>query len=146
MKVELKTDPNIKEPFAVITTPEITKEIFEVKEFLEAKADKRITVYSEGENYLIEPDDIYYFFTEGKKIFCKTESEFFEVKYKIFEIEEKFCYFKFVKLSQGVVANISKIKNIKVLFNGTMEVRFVNGDMQYASRRSVSEIKRRLGV
>ena len=54
--------------------------------------------------------------------------------------------FGFVKIEQGVVANTAKIKKVKPLFNGTMEILFFSGRKQYASRRSVAEIKRRLGI
>ena len=52
----------------------------------------------------------------------------------------------FLRISNSVIANIDKIKNFEITLNGTLCIKFTNGDVEYSSRRYVGKIKKYLGL
>ena len=52
----------------------------------------------------------------------------------------------FVKINQGCVANVKRIKKFKVSFGGALRVIFEDGYSDYVSRRELPNVKRRLGL
>ena len=146
MNVKVELDGTLKTDEIIIKVNKMTSELSDVVKLLSGIDKNKIPVFRDKEIYFRNVYDIEYFYTENKKVCIDTESGKYEVKYKIYELEEKFCSMGFVKIEQGVIANIRKIKNIKMLFNGTMQITFLSGNIQYASRRSVSQIKKRLGI
>ena len=52
----------------------------------------------------------------------------------------------FIRISNSVIANINKIDNIEMSFNGVMCIRFKNGDKEYSSRRYVKKNKEALAL
>ncbi len=146
MNIKIKTDPSLNNDEIVITANRPTNEVKAIASLIANYASNRIPVYRDKDILFVAIRDIEYFYTDGKKVCIDTEDGKFDVKYKIYELEDMLDNNIFVKIEQGVIANIKKITNIKLLINGTMQIRFASGNTQYASRRCVSEIKKRLGI
>ena len=67
MKVEVKIDPNLSRPRAVIYAPAATPEVLALAERLrKEEGASPFTAFRESEAVLIQPGDILRFFTDGK--------------------------------------------------------------------------------
>lgn len=146
LKISLKIDELITETEVKIICGKETPQIQKIIKMLKRMDDIRIQGFVNRDVYFIDPCDVEFFYTENKHIYTEIGEVKYEIRYKIYELDEMLSEAGFVKIEQGVIANIAKVKKVKPLFNGTMEILFQSGKKQYASRRSVSEIKRRLGI
>ena len=146
MKVEIKINSTIKEDKVVIYAKEITEEIKKIVKLLENDSKDIITGIHEEKIYILKPNEINYFYSENQKILAKTIDKVIQVKLKLYEIEEMLGNKGFIRISNSVIANINKINNIEMSFNGVMCIRFKNGDKEYSSRRYVKKIKEALAL
>ena len=145
MKIEIQIDSNIKEDKIVIYAKEITEEIQKIVKQLENEHIDVITGIYDEKIYILKPSEINYFYSENQKILAKTD-KLVQVKLKLYEIEDMFKNKGFIRISNSVIANINKIENIEMSFNGVMCIRFKNGDKEYSSRRYVKKIKESLAL
>lgn len=146
MKIDIKIDPNLKEPYAVFYTSEITPELQELVKALSTSHNKFFTGTKDQKIYIINPEEIYYFYCENQKVYAKTDKDSYSIKLRLYEVEEQLNNTSFVKISNSVIANIDKVSNLEMSFNGTMCVKFKNNATEYASRRYVSKLKSYLGL
>lgn len=146
MKVEIAIKTNLKEPHIVIYTNEVTKEIQQIADRLCSIQNKILTGFKEQKIYLLNPEEIYCFYSESQKVFAKTDSGSFWVKQKLYELEAQLSDTSFVRVSNSCIVNIDKIKNLEISYSGTIEMNLKNGDKEFVSRRFVPKIKEYLGI
>ena len=73
-------------------------------------------------------------------------SEVYEVKYKLYELEELFMPLDFVRCSKSMIVNMEKIEYLSPLFSGKLEAHLKNGEKVVISRQYVHSLKIRLGI
>ena len=144
--MEIVLKPDLKEPHILIYTDEITKEIQQLADRLSHTQNKILTGIKDQKIFLIDPEEIYCFYSENQKVFAKLERETMWVKLKLYELEELFGGTSFVRVSNSCIVNIDKIKNLELSYSGTIEISFKNGDKEFVSRRFVPKIKKYLGI
>ena len=146
LKLEIKIEPNLKESKIVIFTSEVTEEIKEIINKINKTQGKVFKGIKDEKIYLVNPNEIYYFYAENQKVLAKIDKHSLQIKSKLYELEEQLEGTNFIRISNSVIANIDKIKNLEMSFNGTLCIRFMNGDVEYSSRRYVKKIKEYLGL
>lgn len=92
------------------------------------------------------PKDIYYFESVDNKVFAYTDSAVYEVRKKLYEIEEEFSYIDLIRISKSVIVNLSKISYLKPNFNGRFEAILKNKEKVIISRQYVAKLKQKLGI
>ena len=83
---------------------------------------------------------------EEGKVFAKTEYDLYQLRLRLYELEERLDDALFVRISNSEIVNLKKVKNLDLSFVGTICMELSNGDVSYVSRRYVSKIKRLLGL
>jgi DNA-binding LytR/AlgR family response regulator len=146
LKLEIKIEPDLKESKIVIFTSEVTEEIKEIINKINKNQGKVFKGIKDEKIYLVNPNEIYYFYAENQKVLAKIDKHSLQIKSKLYELEEQLEGTNFIRISNSVIANIDKIKNLEMSFNGTLCIRFMNGDVEYSSRRYVKKIKEYLGL
>lgn len=146
LKLEIKIEPDLKESKIVIFTSEVTEEIKEIISKINKTQGKVFKGIKDEKIYLVNPNEIYYFYAENQKVLAKIDKHSLQIKSKLYELEEQLEGTNFIRISNSVIANIDKIKNLEMSFNGTLCIRFMNGDVEYSSRRYVKKIKEYLGL
>ena len=96
--------------------------------------------------YRIGLRDVYYFEALEKKVFLYSRKEVFEMKEKLYQIEEKYDKLNFVRISKSMIVNIDKIEAIYPVLSGRFELKLDNGEVLRISRYYVSGLKRKLGM
>ena len=94
---------------------------------------------------MLNPKEIYYFEAVDNKVFAYGEKEVYEMKAKLYELEEDFEGTDFFRASKSSIINLSQIKSLTPAFNGRFEALLYNKEKVIISRQYVSELKKKLG-
>jgi DNA-binding LytR/AlgR family response regulator len=146
VKVEILIRQDLDEPYVVVYTNEITESIQDMVDTIGNTNNKKLTGIKDQKIFILNHDDIYCFYSENQRIYAKTDNGSLWIKYKLYHLEEMFKGSSFVRISNSCIANVDKIKNLDISFNGTIALKFKNGDTEFVSRRYVSKIKKYLGI
>lgn len=142
MKFSLFIDRNREEE--VIVYAHERSELVESVERLVSE-ETQLTGYSGKTAVRLYLNDVYCFTVESNKVYAVTETEKFEMKQRLYQLE-KIADKAFVKINQSCIANIGKIDRFDASVSGTMRVNFKNGYTDYVSRRQLKSVKERLGL
>ena len=109
------------------------------------KTDK-LNVYKDGNIHFVGPQEIYYFETVDQKVFAYGMNEVYEIRSRIYELEEMLAGDDFFRASKSVLLNLNVIKSLSPAFNGRFEAVLKNGEHVIISRQYVSLLKEKLGL
>ncbi|MGL5068761.1 MAG: LytTR family DNA-binding domain-containing protein [Sarcina sp.] len=148
MKIDLDINDNYEEITVVIKARSIDEVVIDIMEKLksENKKEKSIVAKKNQKVYILNPKDIIMFYSEEQKVLADTSEGNFEVKMKLYEIEELLARTSFVRVSKFTIVNVKKIKNIELFFNGSLIINLSNGKKETISRRYVKQVKEFIGM
>lgn len=148
MKLNIKIDTNVSEPEALIVTPKMNEEVSKIVDFIE-KLNGMTTVISgtkDDKVEILEQDSLIRLYAEGGKIFAVTENGLYQLRLRLYELEERLDAGRFVRISNSEIVNLKKVRSIVLSFAGTICMEMSNRQVSYVSRRYVSKIKKILGL
>lgn len=146
MKVEIKIEEQYKEPLAVIHTSDITDEVNSAVHKLSESTSDIITGFNEDGAEILDPNEIYRIYSENQKVLAVTDSGVFQIRMRLYQLEERLDKSKFVRISNSEIINLKKTQKFDLSFAGTIHVKLKNKESTYVSRRYVSKIKEILGI
>lgn len=106
----------------------------------------KIAAYQNGDIFFLEPEQIYYFESVDQKVFAYGKTNVYEVKSKLYELEEQLPGRDFMRASKSTILNLNKISRLTPAFSGRFEALLQNGEKAIISRQYVSVLKERLGI
>ena len=106
----------------------------------------KIAAYQNGDIFFLEPEQIYYFESVDQKVFAYGKTNVYEVKSKLYELEEQLQGREFMRASKSTILNLNKISRLTPAFSGRFEALLQNGEKAIISRQYVSVLKERLGI
>ena len=95
---------------------------------------------------ILEQDSLIRLYAEGGKIFAVTENGLYQLRLRLYELEERLDAGRFVRISNSEIVNLKKVRSIDLSFAGTICMEMSNRQVSYVSRRYVSKIKKILGL
>ncbi|MEH7085556.1 LytTR family DNA-binding domain-containing protein [Neobacillus drentensis] len=129
----------------LIRCHEVDDEIHEIVNKLKTE-DLIVLGYNNDRVHRINLSDIYYFEAVDGKVFSYCKDNVFEVKQKLYELEElckeKNCF----RASKSTILNIAKISSIYPSISGRFEAVLENGERAVVSRQYVPVLKKMLGL
>ena len=148
MKLNINIDTGAKEPEITITTARVTEDVSRVVDFVSRLDDAPIIISGirEDKVELLAPEVIVKIYAEDSKVFVKTEKGTYQIRLRLYEVEERLDNSKFVRISNSEIVNLKKVKSLDLSFVGTICMELSNGTVSYVSRRYVSKIKKVLGL
>jgi DNA-binding LytR/AlgR family response regulator len=156
MKVSVIIDGNCRETCIEIRTPSATDEINLLAEQLLSSAGdigslKRVLSVIPGYDgdrvSLLKPSAVMRIYSFNKKVFVQTEKKEYELKMRLYEIEEQLCRLSsFIRISNTDIINFDYVTNLDLHLSGVISVNFQNGTNTFISRRYVHKVMDRLGV
>ncbi|MEH7461612.1 LytTR family DNA-binding domain-containing protein [Bacillus thuringiensis] len=146
MKIHIDLDPAHEELEIVIRTKEMTEDVQHILKILEGGTIKQIVGIADQQFYLLEFKEIYWFYSEDRKVFAQTSKGNLEVKHRLYELETSLQREGFVRFSKSTIANIKHVKSFEMSFSGSMCAHFSNGMKEYVSRKYVPLIKEVLNI
>lgn len=146
MQIEIQIDDKCKEPKVVILTNKITDEINDIVKKLSEETPDMICGFKDDKLEILEQKDIFKIYSSNGKIFGTTENGEYILKLRLYELEERLDKKTFVRISNGEIINLKKVKSFDLSFSGTICVSLYDDTTTFVSRRYVSKIKQVLGI
>lgn len=129
----------------VINCPEASDKVDRIVSALR-NLDEKLSGVKEGQTYLIDQGDVYYFESVDKRCFIYTAKDIFETALKLYEIEDRFTDMGFFRCSKSQIINIAKIESLCPDFGGRIEAKMENGEKLVVSRQYTKSLRERLGL
>lgn len=146
MKIELDIQKEYEKLVVSIKNNMVNDEVNGIIKKLESNNDIKIIGKKDESIYRLATEDIVCFYSEGSKVKAETMKDKFDIKEKLYVLEELLKHKGFVRLSKFSIGNVNKIKRIDVEFNGSMVIVFKNDRSEIISRRQVKYVKDYLGI
>lgn len=143
MKLQIDEIPTIEETEIIIRCQKVDNKINRISNYLRTNY---ITIVGklEGENYVLNLDDIYYFEAVENRVFAYVEKEVYDVNYKLQKLTELLERTSFIQTARTIVLNINKINRVSTLVNGRIGAVLVNGEKMIITRAYAHDFKRKL--
>lgn len=145
MKITIQDVGPGDEEEIIVRCRELDEALLRVIHELKTRRGK-FTVTDNDKIRQIDAGDVYYFESVDNKVFLYLEQGVYEVKYKLYEIEEEYANTDFFRASKSVIINLAKVKQFAPDFGGRFEAQMKNGEKLIISRQYVPLLKKRLGM
>ncbi|MBQ6040125.1 MAG: LytTR family transcriptional regulator DNA-binding domain-containing protein [Oscillospiraceae bacterium] len=109
-------------------------------------AKTELTGYLNDRIVRLNYQDVYYFESNENRVFAYYQEDVYEIRYKLYELEELFAPLDFVRCSKSMIVNMEKIEYLSPLFSGKLEAHLKNGEKIVISRQYVRNLKEKLGI
>ena len=146
MQIEIKIVESCAEPRIIIVTNGVTDEVQEIIRRLSDERPTAIAGFKDGRVEILEPEEIYRVYAAKGKVVAETGRGVYIMRLRLYEAEQRLDSRAFVRISNGEMINLKKVKGFDLSFTGTICVALSNGTVTYVSRRYVAKIKQVLGI
>lgn len=143
VRVKIEIDPDVKKCEVTIKCSEIDAAVARLQKAIsEAGAGSgQISFFKEDTEYFLPAAKILFFETDGGVIRAHTTDDEFEVKYKLYELEELLPAY-FMRISKSTILNIHKVYSITRNLTGASKVEFAGTHkIVYCSRNYYKALK-----
>lgn len=144
MKIKFDIQQKYNEIEIHLCSNEKNEELLDIHETLENLLDTKLKVYKGQESRVLTPSKIVRIYSSNKKVYVRTPDDCYEVRDRIYTLEEQLKGRGFVRISNSEIVNAEQIEKLDMSFAGTIKMCMKNGDETYVSRRYVSKIKEEL--
>ena len=145
MKITIETPHPGEEDEIIVRCAALDEQLMKLIYALKMRQDK-ITGYVEDKIVKLEPKEIFYFESVDNKVFAYTDKGVYEVRRKLYEIEEDFAHMDFLRISKSSIVNVAKIAYLRPIFNGRFEAKLKNDEKIIISRQYIVDLKKKLGI
>ena len=146
MKVEVRIDEAVTEPRIIILTNRMTDEVDAlVRQFSKSEAGF-IAGFRDGAVTILDENDVMRIYAANGKVYAVQADGEYLLRLRLYELEERLRYDRFVRISNSEIINLKKVKSFDLSLAGTICVVFNDGSNAYVSRRYVTKIKEVLGI
>lgn len=145
MKINIRTDSNIKETEISISCNRLTPEIEKLISLVRIM-DKQITGHKQGQIHILNINEILYIDTVDKKTFYYTKADVYESQLRLYELEEQLEGTEFFRANKSCIVNFTQIKSLKADLDGRILLTMSNEEKLYVSRQYAPYVKKKLGV
>lgn len=146
--MDIKVNTNISKEFndaiikVEVTAPEITEDI---QKFLNsisqiAKKKEEIVATKNNEIFLLKSKNVFYFYSDEKNNFAKTNDGIYKIKERLYELEENLDKKKFIRISNSCIINIDQTKCFDVSQIGSLFAKMEDDTKQEVSKRKIKNV------
>ena len=145
MKITIETPAPDQEDEIILRCRQVDGKLLELIQALKT-APEKLTVYQETEIIVLPLKDVYYFEAVDNKVFACCEKQVYEVRKKLYELEETLGGTDFLRISKSIIVDLSKIRSLAPCFSGRLEAKLKNGEKIIISRQYVPDLKKKLDI
>ena len=145
--VRFEIDPTRRAPEVIIRASGKTALTDRIASAIERCAEEEtapIMAFKGSSRSFLRQENIIRVHTELRKLIVCTESDEYEARCSLQELEEKLSPDRFVRISRFEIINIDWIASFDLSTAGTIQVVFENGIVTWVARRFVRTIQERL--
>jgi len=140
MKTRIQKVLRKEDEEVIIQCIEISPVIREIYSYTLAKGQE-ITGSLDGTLCRIRLEDVCYFEAVDEKLFACTKNQVYDVKMRLYEVENAYKYCHFIRCSKSVVLNLMQLEGISPTLNGRFYAHMKNQEKVVISRQYVKEIR-----
>jgi DNA-binding LytR/AlgR family response regulator len=144
LKIIIEKPQSGEEEHIIVKCHNISPELLNVLNTIKVQGNFLIASIG-SEIHRIAPSDVFYIETVDNKTFIYCESDVYEIKQKLYELEQLNMN-DFLKISKSTIVNLSKIKSLIPSISGRLEAVLSNGERVVISRQYVGDLKKNLGM
>lgn len=127
-----------------ITSPDVAALLDFIKG-LGTNTNKKLMLYREDEQFLIDPAEIVYIEASGNRVEVVTSSGTYDSKKKLYELKEQLNAEPFAQINKGTLVNIDFVKSVQAEFSGNYSLRLKSGkEILTISRKYFKEFKSKI--
>ena len=121
----------------------VSDEVREIVAFVKSRQGQ-LTGTIEDKQYEIPVTDIHYIESVDDRTFLYTETEVYETKQRLYELEELLKEKYFLRVAKPLLLNLMKVRSIRPALNGRFTAVLETGEEVMISRKYVPDLKRAL--
>lgn len=140
MKTEVLMVKEKKDEKVTIECVAVTSEVQEILLYVQSKG-REITGILDGTYTQLMLSDIFYFEALDEHVFAYTKDKVYEIKNRLYEVEERYQEIYFLRISKSIVVNLRKIQSITPALNARYMANLKNGEQLIISRQYVKHLK-----
>ena len=144
MKIIIQEPPQGEEESIIISVNSMTDNILKAINLI--KSPDSLTVYINGEAFMIPITNVYYVESVDLKTFVYAQKTVYQSRMKLYEIEDYLKSSDFLRISKQVIVNIKKIKSVASAGDSRFQATLKNGEKVLISRQYVPALKVRFGL
>ncbi|MBO4863313.1 MAG: LytTR family transcriptional regulator DNA-binding domain-containing protein [Eubacterium sp.] len=143
MELKVRRVP-IEEPEVLeIRCHKVSDDVQEIISFVKSRQGQ-ISTEKDGHRIEIPLIDIFYAESVDNRLFVYTAKDSYEVKLKLYELEDMLRGRTFIRVQKSLLLNLMKIKSIKPALSGRYTALLKNSEEVVISRKYVSDLKNAL--
>ena len=126
----------------IINASNYTKEVGKIIETLQQLTDEIDFIIGRKGNELslISVNEIMCFYSNEQNNYCRTEKDNYQIKQKLYQLEETLPKKQFIRISYSTIINIKYIECFDVSIIGNIVVKLKDGSTMNVSKRKVSDV------
>ena len=129
----------------IIKCLKVTEDVRKLESLLQSYA-KKLSCTRDSITYLIDTGDVLYFESVDKCTFVYTESDIYELSFKLYEIEEMLADSGFIRTAKSQIINTYKIISLCPDFGSRIEATMAGGEKLIVSRQYAKLFKEKVGI
>ena len=140
MKLETRKIPESEPETVEIRYHWITDEIQEIISFVKSRQGQ-LNAVRDGKRFEIPVVDLFYAESVDERLFLYTASDSYEIRMKLYELEDLLKNKSFLRISKSMIVNLMKITAVRPALNGRFSAVLKNGEEIIISRKYVPALK-----
>lgn len=145
MIIKIEIDNTIGEDEILIRCKELNDNIKKIHKIAQnISKQNNLRFYKNNVEYYLSPESVLFFETSGNIINAHTQSDLYQVKNRLYELEEILPH-SFIRVSKSTILNVSHIYSLEKNITSSSIVRFNGSHKQvYVSRNYYKVLKQRI--
>ena len=140
MKLIRKQIESTGEEAVILEYIEWTSEWENLSDYIEGKKRQIIGYGTKKEMYSIQLEDILYFEAVGDLVFAYTGDQVYEIKMRLYQVEEIVQQSGILRASKSFLVNVRKIEKVRSVLNGRFMAVMENGEEVLITRHYAREV------
>ena len=140
MKIEFRREPEAAEVRVLVTAAERTPEVEALLRRI--RALPAVIAYDARGEVPLRAEEIIRIYTEGRRVRVDSDRGSFDLRSRLYELEEKLGAADFVRISNSEIVQKGRILRLDFSLTGTIRLMLEGGIETYVSRRYVSRSRR----
>lgn len=147
MKFKVNYDTSLEQDDLIINCHPDNQNIEEIIQLMQTHVNQ--TFYPvknrRDETHIVKQNDIYSFRIENKLLNIYTLNGQYTYNERLYKLKKHLSN-NFLQISKSEIINVSFIDHLVLNKSGIIEIKFINNDTTFSSRRYLKEIKEVLGI
>lgn len=146
MKIRIEIVEDLMEDEVLIRCRTVNETVRNIQRVAleQANTGTQITFYKENQEFFFPLDEVLFFETEGESIYAHTANDFYQIKYRLYELEQILPR-HFVRAAKSTIVNITRVYSITRNLAASSLVNFTGSHKHvYVSRHYYQQLRERL--